>query len=118
MARDLHQQVATVRIATIAPLLEPLRQRVRTEVRTGSARDVRDATDALSKALLTLDPTAAPGGQRAMPLPPGSQGFVSWGPLAADDETSTKTPLAAGRRGHTVPGPGRSALTPGGPDLP
>ena len=42
MARDLHQQVATVRIATIAPLLEPLRQRVRTEVRTGSARDVRD----------------------------------------------------------------------------
>ena len=69
-------------------------------------------------AVLTLDPTAAPGGQRAMPLPPGSQGFVSWGPLAADDETSTKTPLAAGRRGHTVPGPGRSALTPGGPDLP
>ena len=28
------------------------------------------------------NPTAAPGGQRAMQLPQGSQGFVAWGPLA------------------------------------
>ena len=81
VARELHQQLAILRIAAIAPLLEPLKQRVRKEINTGTARDVRDVTEALHKALLTLDPTAAPGGQRAMHLPQGSQDFVAWGPM-------------------------------------
>ena len=86
VARDVYLQLGMIRVATVAPELSRIRARLRHELRHGTAQDVKHIGETLARLLLVLDPTAAPGGQRGMQLPAGSQGFVAWGPLPAGSQ--------------------------------
>lgn len=114
IARELTTQLATVRMATLAPLLEPLQRRVRREAARGTAQDLRHSMDALQRALLTMDPAAAPGGQRALGIPAGvTSGFLAWGPV--DAAVPGQEPMGGGAGQPKFGGKGTSPPNMGSP---